>query len=42
MKNGGFWSCYPDSDRGPHPYQVIGTLQFIAMQCFLALFAPKG
>ena len=18
---GGVWSCYPDSDRGPHPYQ---------------------
>ena len=36
------WSCWADSNRRPHPYQLIGNLQSAAAEGFPALFAPKG
>ena len=36
------WSCYPDLNWGPHPYQLIGSLPALEFQRFPALFAPKG
>ena len=37
---GDFWSCYPDSNWGPHPYQLIGRVRFAAFRAFCALFYP--
>ena len=37
---GDFWSCYPDSNWGPHPYQLIGRIGFAAFRPFCTLFAP--
>ena len=36
-----FWSCYPDSNWRPHPYQVIKCHPAVAVQGFAAIFAPK-
>lgn len=37
----GFWSCYPDLNWGPHPYQLIGCRQCAAIGHFPAIFAQK-
>ena len=36
------WSCWADSNRRPHPYQLIGSLPALDFQRFPAIFAPKG
>ena len=36
------WSCYPDLNRRPHPYQLIGSPQPIAVEGFPVPFTPKG
>ena len=38
---GDFWSCYPDLNRRPHPYQLIGRMEFAAFRRFCVLFRPK-
>ena len=38
---GDFWSCYPDSNWGPHPYQLIGRMRFAAFQSYCALSSPE-
>ena len=38
---GTFWSCWADSNRRPHPYQVIKSIQPIDFQGFRAIFAQK-
>ena len=35
-----FWSCWADSNRRPHPYQLIGRVRFAAFRAFCALFYP--
>ena len=35
------WSCYPDSNWRPHPYQVIGTPHPLHFQSFRAISAQK-
>lgn len=40
MISGIFWSCWADSNRRPHPYQLIGRVRFTAFQAFCALFCP--
>ena len=37
---GDFWSCYPDSNWGPHPYQAPPELFSNYFLCFMALSAP--
>ena len=34
------WSCWADSNRRPHPYQLIGRIGFAAFRPFCTLFAP--
>ena len=41
QKEGVLWSCYPDLNRRPHPYQLIGRVRFAAFQAFCALFYPE-
>ena len=36
----GFSSCYPDLNRRPHPYQLIGRMRSHAFGTFCALFRP--
>ena len=36
-----FWSCWADSNRRPHPYQVIKCHPAVAVQGFAGVFAPK-
>ena len=33
-----FWSCYPDLNRRPHPYQLIGRVRFFAFGRFCVFF----
>lgn len=35
------WSCYPDLNWGPHPYQVIGKIWSAAFWRFWGLSAPS-
>jgi len=35
---GDFWSCYPDLNRRPHPYQLIGRVRFFAFGRFCVFF----
>ena len=37
---GDFWSCYPDLNRRPHPYQLIGRMRSPAFGPFCALSRP--
>lgn len=37
-----FWSCYPDSDRGPHPYQPIFDDFYNNFRLFLVVFVPNN
>ena len=39
--SGDFWSCYPDSNWGPHPYQLIGRMRFSTFQAYCALSGPE-
>ena len=39
-ENGFLWSCYPDLNRRPHPYQLIGRMRSHAFGTFCALFRP--
>ena len=39
--SGIFWSCWADSNRRPHPYQVLESLPPLAVQGFSVLFSPK-
>lgn len=39
---GFFWSCYPDSNWGPHPYQVIFGVFYNDFRLFLVVFVPNG
>ena len=41
MISGIFWSCWADSNRRPHPYQVLESLPPLAVQGFSVLFSPK-
>ena len=34
----GFSSCYPDLNRRPHPYQLIGRVRFFAFGRFCVFF----
>ena len=36
------WSCWADSNRRPHPYQLTESPQPVAVEGFWILFAPKG
>ena len=36
-----FWSCWADSNRRPHPYQVIKCSPAAAVQGFAGVFAAK-
>ena len=38
---GDFWSCYPDLNRRPHPYQLIGRMRFSVFRAFCALSGPE-
>ena len=38
--NGFYWSCYPDLNRRPHPYQAPPELFSNYFLCFMALSAP--
>jgi hypothetical protein len=40
-ENRTFWSCWADSNRRPHPYQVIKCHPAVAVQGFAGVFAPK-
>ncbi len=40
-KVGVLWSCWADSNRRPHPYQLIGRVRFPAFGCFYAFSSPK-
>ena len=40
QKEGVLWSCYPDLNRRPHPYQLIGRIGFAAFRPFCTLFTP--
>ena len=35
------WSCWADSNRRPHPYQVLESLPALPVQGFPLLFSPK-
>ena len=37
---GDFWSCYPDLNWGPHPYQAPPELFSNYFSCFIAISAP--
>ena len=39
---GDFWSCYPDLNRRPHPYQLIGRGRFLAFGRFCVLFSSTA
>ena len=41
QKAGVLWSCYPDSNWGPHPYQLIGRMRFSTFQAYCALSGPE-
>ena len=34
------WSCYPDLNWGPHPYQAPQELFSNYFSCFIAIYAP--
>ena len=34
------WSCWADSNRRPHPYQLIGNPETAGVQQFPGLFVP--
>jgi hypothetical protein len=36
------WSCWADSNRRPHPYQLLKRFQSAAMQRFRGVFVPEG
>lgn len=36
-----FWSCWADSNRRPHPYQLIGRMRFSAFHAYCALSSPE-
>ena len=40
--NGFLWSCYPDLNWGPHPYQVIASLGSATVQHFRGIFVAEG
>ena len=35
------WSCWADSNRRPHPYQLLKSPESTAFQCFRGLFIPE-
>jgi hypothetical protein len=35
----GFWSCYPDLNWGPHPYQLPRQYFLHIFRLFIAVFA---
>jgi hypothetical protein len=37
-----FWSCWADSNRRPHPYQVIFGVFYNDFRLFLVVFVPNG
>jgi len=39
-KNWTFWSCWADSNRRPHPYQLIANSETAGIQQFPGLFVP--
>ena len=39
--SGFFWSCWADSNRRPHPYQLLKSPESTAFQCFRGLFVPE-
>ena len=39
-KTGFSWSCYPDLNWRPHPYQLIANPRSAAFRCFGGLFVP--
>ena len=41
LKNRTFWSCWADSNRRPHPYQVIKCPPAVAAQGFAGVFTAK-
>ena len=41
MISGIFWSCWADSNRRPHPYQLLKSPESTAFQCFRGLFIPE-
>ena len=38
--NGFLWSCYPDLNWGPHPYQLPWQYFLYIFRLFIAVFAP--
>ncbi len=36
------WSCWADSNRRPHPYQLIGSPGSAAVQRFRGIFVAEG
>ncbi|WP_204248328.1 hypothetical protein, partial [Pseudoflavonifractor sp. An184] len=40
-KAGVLWSCYPDLNWGPHPYQAPLELFSNYFSCFMAISAPN-
>ena len=40
QKEGVLWSCYPDLNRRPHPYQLIGRGRSPAFGAFCVLSGP--
>ena len=36
-----FWSCWPDSNWRPHPYQPLWSMKTIVFRCFRAVFFRK-
>ena len=41
IENRSFWSCWADSNRRPHPYQVIKCSPAVAVQGFAGIFTAK-
>ena len=37
----GFWSCYPDLNWGPHPYQLIAAPGSTAFRCFRGILLQR-
>ena len=42
QKEGVLWSCYPDLNRRPHPYQLIGRVRSAAFGAFLLFFVRSA
>ena len=40
--SGVFWSCYPDLNWRPHPYQLIANPRSTAFRCFGGIFVPRN